>query len=49
MNKTMVSTTLIIALLNILFGLLVLMFPSFLRIIVGIYFILSGILMLIFL
>ena len=45
---SMVSVTLIIALVNILFGLLILIFPPFLRIIVGVYFLLSGLLMLVF-
>ena len=42
----MVALSLIIALMNILFGVLILSFPSFLRVIIGTYFLLNGILML---
>ncbi|MBS3174788.1 DUF3096 domain-containing protein [Candidatus Woesearchaeota archaeon] len=44
----MVSGVLVIALFNILMGILILAFPNFLRFIVGAYFLISGILMLIF-
>jgi len=44
----MVISVTILALVTILFGILVLAFPNFLRLIVGLYFILSGLLMLLF-
>ncbi|MBS3167635.1 DUF3096 domain-containing protein [Candidatus Woesearchaeota archaeon] len=44
----MVSTITIIAIVNIIFGILILTFPNFLRLIVGLYFILIGLFMLIF-
>jgi len=44
----MVQGTLIIAALNILIGLLIIIFPGLLRVLIGGYFILAGILMLLF-
>jgi len=44
----MVSGTLILALFNILMGILILAFPNFLRFIIGAYFLISGLLMIIF-
>lgn len=38
--------TLIVAMITIIFGLLVLLLPKFLRIVVGLYFLISGSLML---
>ncbi|HLC58438.1 MAG TPA: DUF3096 domain-containing protein [Candidatus Nanoarchaeia archaeon] len=44
----MILSVTIIAMVTILFGILVLAFPNFLRLIVGLYFIISGLLMLLF-
>ena len=38
-----------IAVINIIFGLLVLLYPNFLRLMVGAYFLLSGLLLMLFL
>ena len=44
----MVDWQIIVAIFNIIFGILVLIFPPFLRIMVGGYFILTGIVLLLY-